>query len=188
MGFLDGLFGRGEQREQQRAPRSEDERALERYRYLLRTAPPETIEQVHAEAFARLTPDQRRMALQDLAQYVPEHERATSDDPRTLARAATRAELRQPGTLERAFGGGFGGGGGMGFGGSFASSLLGTVAGYAIASTIANQFFYDHGDAFADGSDADQGGGWETHDAGSDSGGDFDAGGDFGGDFGGDVL
>ena len=28
-----------------------DEQAVERYRYLLRTAPPETIEEAHAEAF-----------------------------------------------------------------------------------------------------------------------------------------
>ena len=39
---------------------SEDERAVARYRYLLRTAPPESLEQVHAEAFERLTPEQRQ--------------------------------------------------------------------------------------------------------------------------------
>ena len=44
-------------------PSSDDARALERYRYLLRTAPPETVEQVHAEAFARLTPSQRQQGL-----------------------------------------------------------------------------------------------------------------------------
>jgi hypothetical protein len=32
-----------------------DEAAVERYRYMLRTAPPETIELAHAEAFAKLT-------------------------------------------------------------------------------------------------------------------------------------
>src|ERR671928_167090 len=51
---------------------------------------------------------------------VPSSERPRSDDPRSLARAATRAEVRQPGTLERAFGGGFGGGGyGPGYGGGY---------------------------------------------------------------------
>ena len=35
---------------------STDEQAIARYRYLLRTAPPEAIEQAHAEAFAQLTP------------------------------------------------------------------------------------------------------------------------------------
>src|ERR671916_421873 len=86
---------------------SSDEQAVERYRYLLRTAPPETIEEAHAEAFAQLTPEQRRLVLQELTQDLPERERAAgyADDPRSLARMATRAEMRQPGTLERTFGG-----------------------------------------------------------------------------------
>ena len=37
------------------------------------------------------TPEQRRQALQDLSAEVPEEERATDDDPRSLARMATRA-------------------------------------------------------------------------------------------------
>ena len=37
-----------------------DAEAIRRYRYLLRTAPPEAIEQAHAEAFEQLSPDQRR--------------------------------------------------------------------------------------------------------------------------------
>src|SRR5690349_12111879 len=73
-----------------------DEAAIERYRYMLRTAPPETVEQAHAEAFAKLTPEQRRTVLADLSTEVPASERATSDDPRSLARMATRAEMRRP--------------------------------------------------------------------------------------------
>jgi len=42
---------------------SEDERAIERYRYMLRTAPPDTVEEAHAEAFGQLTPEQRQMVL-----------------------------------------------------------------------------------------------------------------------------
>ena len=80
-----------------------DEQALERYRYMLATAPPEDIERAHEEAFARLTPEQRRQALQALAGHVPESE-LRDDDPASLARAATRAEIRQPGTIERAWG------------------------------------------------------------------------------------
>ena len=75
-----------------------DEQALERYRYLVRTAPPEAIEQAHEEAFAELTPEQRRAALRDLSAAVPEHERTAGDDPRSLARMATRAEMNRPGT------------------------------------------------------------------------------------------
>ena len=82
-----------------------DEEAIRRYRYLLRTAPPEAVEQAHAEAFAQLSPDQRRQVLGQLANNVPEYEQVRDDDPRTLARMATRAEMRQPGFLERIFGG-----------------------------------------------------------------------------------
>ncbi len=188
MGLLDWLLGRSSN-QTQGAPRSTrgrggmsaDEQAIERYRYLLRTAPPETIEQAHAEAFAQLTPEQRQMMLQELSQDLPEAERAAAArsgaDPAALARTATRAELRQPGTLERRFGGM--GAPGMGMGGFMAGSFLSTIAGVVVGSAIANAFFFDSG---YDGGDS---GG----DAGSDSGGDTgsDAGdGDFGGgDFGG---
>jgi hypothetical protein len=66
MGFFDRLFGAPGDREARPAEQvpparrlSEDQLAIERYRYLLRTAPPESIEAVHAEAFAKLTPLQR---------------------------------------------------------------------------------------------------------------------------------
>lgn len=132
--------------------RDADEVAVERYRYMLRTAPPETLEQAHAEAFAKLTPDQRRKVLQDLGDAVPAAERATSDDPQSLAQMATRAEMRQPGTMERVLGGGRGG---MGMGGVIAGSLLASVAGAFVGTAIADAFFGDElgGDAMA--SDAD---------------------------------
>src|SRR3982751_4339597 len=80
----------------------DDQQALERYRYMLRTAPPETLEQAHAEAFAKLTNEQRQRLLSELAASAPAAEQgaiaATSvDDTRALARVATRAEVRQPG-------------------------------------------------------------------------------------------
>lgn len=109
-----------------------DEQALERYRYLLATAPPEDIERAHEEAFARLTPEQRRQALQALAGHVPASE-LRGDDPASLARAATRAELRQPGTMERAWGGN------AGFG--LGSWFLATLAGSFIGTAIAQSFF-----------------------------------------------
>lgn len=161
-----------------------DEQALQRYRYLLATAPPEDIERAHEEAFARLTPDQRRQALQALAQHVPAGE-VRGDDPASLARTATRAEMREPGTIERAWGPG---GAGAGFGlGSF---FLSTLAGSFIGTAIAQQLFADDvagaGDA---GSDADQGdaaGGFEEGgDGGWGDGGDFGGGDIGGGDFGG---
>src|SRR4051794_3837324 len=175
MGLLDRLFGRRSQaREQYAAPgdyrgRPEnlpDEQAVARYRYLLRTAPPEQIEQAHAEAFAQLTPDQRQQVLTQLAAAVPAGERPRTDDPQTLARVATRAEMRQPGTLERALGGygagygagpgpgygrgygpGYGGGygpgygGGMGMGSMIGGSLLGTIGGLVIGTAVADALF-----------------------------------------------
>lgn len=214
MGFLDRLLGREPDPAERQdpygrpapgapagtGPRSPDERAVERYRYLLATAPPEGIEQAHAEAFAQLTPDQRRQVLQQLAQHVPPSERL-GDDPAGLARMATRTELRNPGTLERTFGGAPAGQGGQGYGGQgyggpglgtmIGGSLLGTVAGVVVGSAIANAMF---GPAFGDlGSDAfaaDAGGaegGADGGDAGNDAGG-GDAGGDAGGgDVGGDA-
>ncbi|MFF3064616.1 hypothetical protein ACFVQ3_08665 [Oerskovia sp. NPDC057915] len=161
MGFLDRLLGRTPQDD--RSPygsadrpgpgapaygtpppaptgpaRSEDDVAIDRYRYLLRTAPPEAVEQAHAEAFERLTPEQRRRVLADLGETVPPPERATSDDPQSLARMATRAEMRNPGTLERSFGGRQGG---PGMGSMIGSSMLGTIAGVVIGSSVANMMF-----------------------------------------------
>ncbi|MEA2524970.1 MAG: hypothetical protein QOF73_2197 [Thermomicrobiales bacterium] len=167
-----------------------DEQAVERYRYLLSTAPPEAIEQAHAEAFAQLTPEQRRLVLEGLSRELPPQERAGSDDPRSLARMATRAEMRRPGTLERTFGGMNPGGMGIGLGGLMAGSFLSSIAGVVIGTAIADAMFNDGGDdqGNADGSEATDGDqGADTADAGYDSGdGGYDTGGDFGGgDFGG---
>ena len=76
---------------------------------MLKTAPPEMIEQAHQEAFAKLTLAQRAWVLRELATVTPEGEQVAlavgSGDPKTLARLATRAEMRQPGVMERIFGG-----------------------------------------------------------------------------------
>src|SRR3954465_14824995 len=68
-----------------------EQQALERYRYMLRTAPPDTLEQAHAEAFAKLSTEQRRRLLAELAESAPVVEKATIaatpvDDPQALAR------------------------------------------------------------------------------------------------------
>src|SRR6188768_3984366 len=126
MGFLDRLLGREEPQHPQnqpsaqggygaqggyvgqatQPPRSDDEIAVERYRYLLRTAPPETIEQVHAEAFAKLTEPQRQQVLAELSAGLGAAERPSSSDPQVMARAATRAEAMNPGFMERTLGAG----------------------------------------------------------------------------------
>jgi hypothetical protein len=118
--------------------RSEDEIAVERYQYLLRTAPPETIEKVHIEAFSKLTPEQRDILFQRLSENASPAERPADAQPAALAQAATRAELQRPGTMARTLGGG--GLGGPSFGSMFGSSLLGTVAGFVIGSAIVSAF------------------------------------------------
>ncbi|RWZ46514.1 hypothetical protein ELQ90_13765 [Labedella phragmitis] len=196
MGFLDRLLGRDEtpDRATQNAgapARSDDEIAVERYRYLLRTAPPETIEQVHAEAFEKLTPEQRQMVFDDLSSNAPQGEAPRDSSPAGLASAATRSELRQPGTLERSFGGGAAGGGrGPGFGSMVGGSLLGTVAGYVIGSAIVSSFLPPMdggaGEAGSEGDAGTEGDAGSGGDAGSDAGGWDASGGDAGGgDFGG---
>ena len=209
MGIFDRLFGdeQGTQQQNQqppRPPRSQDDIEIERYRYLLRTAPPETIEQVHAEAFAKLTPEQRQRVFQELSSNAPAGEAPTSDDPQALAQAATRSELRQPGTMERSFAG-------PSFGSMLGASLLGTVAGYVVGSALVSAFMPADGganeaggdsgsdanadsgsdgsaDSGADAGGADAGGadagGWGGDAGGGDFGGGDFGGGDFGGDFG----
>ena len=148
----------------------DDQQAIERYRYMLRTAPPDDIERAHEEAFARLTPEQRASVLAELSKDAPESEVSSSDDPRSLARMATRAEMREPGSLERRFNQSQM----PGLGGMFMSTLAGAFVGTAIAGA-----FFDNDS----GSDSGSG---EGTDAGaeSDAGGDVGDGGDMGGDFG----
>ncbi len=154
MGIFDFLFGR-DRRPQQSRPvtgpttrLSSDEQALERYRYFLRTAPPDTIEQAYADAFAQLTPEQRAYALRELMNVLPPNERASTtpqDDPQTLARLATRAELREPGVVERLFNRSdtpaspqdAPAPGRMGFGGALAGTFLGALIGGVVGSMAA---------------------------------------------------
>jgi hypothetical protein len=117
---------------------------LERYRYLLRTAPPDAIEHAHTEAFAQLTKEERAQVFWELGEELPLAERTVRPgpgqaDPNSLARMATRAELRQPGALERVLGGR-----GMGMDGG---SLLSSVAGAVIGGAISHQLFAGLGDA-----------------------------------------
>lgn len=176
----DQVPGRGQ------SGRMSDKAAIQRYRYLLSTAPPERIEQAHAEAFAQLTPQQRQQVLEELSRSSDEPIR--DDSPQSLARAATRLEMRRPGTLERSFGGARMAGMGMG------GMLLGTVAGAFIGTAIANEMFDNDGfldgggEEFADGGEAGEGGDgfsdFQGADGGEGSG--FADGGGFG-DFGGDA-
>ena len=154
-----------------------DQQALERYRYMLRTAPPDDIERAHEEAFAQLSPEQRTMVLRELSQHVPPSE-VGGDDPkipcangdqgRDASAGNDRADLRrsrQPGPW---------------------LDVPGNPGGRLVGSAIADAFF-DNDAASDSGSEADDTANRETCDAGDDMGGGDLGGdaGDFGGDFGG---
>jgi hypothetical protein len=199
MGFLDRLLGRTPEPQvmvsTHRPPRSAvtsdpDAQAVERYRYLLRTAPPDELERAHSEAFERLTPEQREIARRDLEGTVPPSEAPRSTGAADLARAATRAEMRAPGTLERSFASGPAA---PGLGGSF----LQTFAAVFIATSVADALFgsYGYPDSATDAgtgpsaSEADDAGAadageWDVADAGGLESADVGGFGDFG-DFGG---
>jgi hypothetical protein len=158
---------RGRTYEGQRMEPSEDEQALARYRYMLKTAPPETIEQAHVEAFARLTPQQRRLLLEQLRAEMPEADGAyATENPQALARLATRAEVRQPGTMERLFS--RVPAAAPGLGGMMAGSLLGSMAGTVLGTMIAQNFLTSHG--LVDGDLGHGHGADHAHDAGADTG------------------
>jgi hypothetical protein len=176
------LFGSDKPARQGQVPQAQsvDEQAISRYRYMLKTAPPETIEHAHAEAFAQLTPEQRRLVLQKIAESVPASERALAEqsgaNPQALARMATRAEIRQPGAMERMFGQA----GSVGLGGVVAGSLLSSIAGAVIGSMIAREFFAGegYGAAGLDGAaEPSQEAGFTDADHAMDDGDSFDTGG-----------
>jgi hypothetical protein len=214
MGFFDALFGRKKQEQQPlppyRAPAAQpshtprmtmglgqqpgqlnDEQALARYRYMVQSAPPEQIEQAHQEAFEKLTPEQRGMVLREMSQQLPAsetaHIQANQADSRTLARIATRAEMRNPGYMERTFGPGSNYqqqhgpmGGGMGGG------MMGTIFGSMVAGFVGSMAAMTLFDAL-DGGLVDM----PMEDPMADMGGEEmmgDMGGDFGGDFGGGDM
>ncbi|MBF0817671.1 cation-transporting ATPase [Microbacterium paludicola] len=124
---------------------AQDRAAIARYDYLLRTAHPEQIEQVHREAFARLTPDQRAQVAARLGAELPPDERPRSSDSPELARVAARTEAMQPGRLRGILARSGGIAGGVAAGG-----LLATVAGGAILTGVGASLI---GEALSEGID-----------------------------------
>lgn len=122
-----------------RAASEADRAAIARYDYLLQTADPQRIEQIHRDAFARLTPEQRAHVEARMRDELAPGERPRSSSPDDLARAAGRAEAMNPGRmrglLSRARG--VGAGGAAVAAGGAAVGLLGVVAGGAVLSTVA---------------------------------------------------
>ena len=125
MGVLARLFG---------AERDSDEDLLlRRYRHLLGTAPIESIEQAHAEAFDGLHEPERAAIYEELSRGTTTGERPLSSEPATLARSASRAERRAPGTIENVLRSADDRGG-------FAGALIDPVIGHVARSPLVSAF------------------------------------------------
>lgn len=113
-----------------------DRAAIARYDYLLQTADPHRVEQIHREAFARLTPEQRAQVQQQMTAELAPGECPASSSPDDLARAAGRTEAARPGRMRGLLSrvGGFGTAGVVG---GAAVGALGVVAVGAIGSAVA---------------------------------------------------
>jgi hypothetical protein len=166
MGFVDRIFGRRHDLEEDRTPATSnsapakpaDERAVAEYERLLRTAPPDTIEKVHVEAFAKLTPEQLDILYDRFtANASTPEERPTDARPASLAKTATQVEAKKPGTLQRVMGEDSTG---PALNTYVGLSILDTVIWYSIASTLWTGF--DSG--------GDGGGGGDDGTGGSDDG------------------
>lgn len=116
-----------------------DRAAIARYDYLLQTADPQRVEQIHREAFSRLSPEQRSLVEARMRQEFEPGERPRSSSPDDLARAAGRAEAMKPGRMRGLLSRvrGAGAGGAAVAAGGAAVGLLGVVAGGAVLSTVA---------------------------------------------------
>ncbi len=74
---------------------------LARYKYLLRIALPDVLEQIHREAFADLTAEQRERVFLRLRHDLQEGQGPESSEPAELARAAVVAQVDDHGYLVR---------------------------------------------------------------------------------------
>lgn len=129
-----------------------DRQALAKYDYLLQTAPPQQLEQVHRDAFERLTPAQREQVLARLTAESPAGDRPASSSPADLARSATRGEVARPGLMKRVLGSS-GGKVAAGAGVAALGGLALAVAGGAALSAVAAPLLTD---ALASGVDFEQ--------------------------------
>jgi hypothetical protein len=125
MGVLARLFGAEHD--------SDDDIVLRRYRHLLGTAPIESIEQAHAEAFGELPDAERAAIYEELSRGTGTGERPLSSEPATLARSASRAERRVPGSLESTLRAADDRGG-------FAGALVEPIVGHVARSPLVSAF------------------------------------------------
>lgn len=125
MSFLDNLFGNPQRQQEyrdfgdryQKGHPSEgysDEEVVDRYREVARNAPQDVYEQSAADAFERMTPEERREFKRYLRQRARQQQIDLPDDDRDddripnsrdLARTTSRLEQQQPGVLDGLLGG-----------------------------------------------------------------------------------
>ncbi len=149
--LLGGLFGGQDDDDERRRGRAQDfvsryeqgapydgisdEEAYHNYRQVAGRLSPQEYEASAAEAFQRLSPEERRQVAQLLQQRAGgQFGGFQGDDPRELARVTSGYRQQDPGGLASLFGGGGGGGGGMGgmLSNSLARAALGGVAAIAM--------------------------------------------------------
>ncbi|WP_314428074.1 cation-transporting ATPase [uncultured Microbacterium sp.] len=119
-----------------RAGTDADRAAIARYDYLLQTADPHRVEEIHREAFDRLTPAQRTQVQERMNAELPPHDRPRSSSVFDLARAAGRTEAARPGRM-RGLLSRTRGVGAAGVVGGAAVGMLGVVALGAVSSAVA---------------------------------------------------
>lgn len=107
-----------------------DDEVVNNYQAVAGRLSPQEFEESAAEAYARLSPEERRQFAQYLQQQGGQNVGDT-DDPRQLAQFTSRMQAEQPNGLAGLLGGGGGGLGGMlgGNGGGGLGSLLGGALG-----------------------------------------------------------
>lgn len=119
----------------------DDDEVLNNYQAVAGRLSPEEFEDSAAEAYERLSPDERRQ----FAQYLQEQggqDVAQTDDPRELARYTSRMQQQQPDGLAGMLGGGglggLLGGGGGGLGGMLGGALGGQNQGRGQGGLLQN--------------------------------------------------
>jgi hypothetical protein len=165
MDLLQNLLGSGQQRQQyqdfvQRYDQGHPsegysgQEVMQRYQQVAANLPPQQFEDSAEQAFARLTPEERRQFGQFLQQQARQQGASFPDlnqdgiddrfqqDPRALAQMTTRMEQEQPGLLGQLLGGG-GGSGGNGVGEMLnhplAKAALAGIAAIAVKNMLGNQ-------------------------------------------------
>jgi hypothetical protein len=114
-------------------PAAADSHALDRYEKMLGSAPPAVVEGVHADAFGRLSPEQRAAVYERLAEAASADERPADATPAALARSASRAEGRRRGEVARMLGTDAPG---AALSSAVGAAILGAVAAYAASSLV----------------------------------------------------